>query len=91
MSAVSIPRVYRSFLRVASQFPDYNFRSYACRRIRSEFQSTPKTDYSQPYVDSQLDLLRRQVTLGKMFPSGGKDKHVFEEVIRRRKLGQPVV
>ena len=66
-------RLYRDMMREASRFPDFNFRSYFQRRIRDGFRSAPQLEntaeiearLARARID--LDMLRRQATLGQLF------------------------
>mmetsp|Transcript_13491 Transcript_13491/g.13691 ORF Transcript_13491/g.13691 Transcript_13491/m.13691 type:complete len:82 (-) Transcript_13491:311-556(-) len=75
MTTSSAPlRLFRSLLREAKQVNDYNFRSYAVRRVKSGFrlnQTLQRGDIESTLDQgfSQLALLKRQRTLGNMFPT----------------------
>lgn len=67
--------LYRRLLKESSQFDSYNFRAYALRRVRDAFRANvavtdPKTiDRLIKDGQSNLALIKRQVTIGKMYPS----------------------
>ncbi len=64
--------LYASMIRHAKRFDDYNFRHHALRRIKYGFrQNMQRSDGISPiYSDGlkQLDVLKRQVMLGKLYP-----------------------
>ena len=74
--------LYRQMLRESSKFPSYNYRSYALRRVRDGFRANSKIENSSHINDllketqENLNLIRRQVIIGKLYPS---NKLVIEE------------
>ena len=64
--------LYRSFFREAARFSDYNFRSYALRRVQTGFREnmTLSGDAAESaYQDgvSQLTSLRRMVAVSEIY------------------------
>eukprot|EP00591_Stephanopyxis_turris_P012500 CAMPEP_0195520028 /NCGR_PEP_ID=MMETSP0794_2-20130614/15962_1 /TAXON_ID=515487 /ORGANISM="Stephanopyxis turris, Strain CCMP 815" /LENGTH=64 /DNA_ID=CAMNT_0040649297 /DNA_START=72 /DNA_END=262 /DNA_ORIENTATION=+ len=53
MSTVSL---YRQFLRAAKSFTDYNFQSYAIRRVREQFRD------HKALVGSELEAVLKRAT-----------------------------
>lgn len=74
--------LYRQLLREAAKFESYNFRTYALRRVKLGFrennQATSPTQLPSLIAEakSSLQLIRRQVILGQLYPS---NKLVIEE------------
>ncbi len=75
--------LYRQLLREAAKFESYNFRSYALRRVKLGFRDHQQTTTSPTQVaslieeaKSSLELIRRQVILGRLYPA---NKLVIEE------------
>mmetsp|Transcript_66557 Transcript_66557/g.81478 ORF Transcript_66557/g.81478 Transcript_66557/m.81478 type:complete len:85 (+) Transcript_66557:3-257(+) len=68
-------RIYRSTLRAASKFTDYNFRHYFARRAREDFRAfysnQPVDDASQKAflqkAQENLNMLERQSTVSQMY------------------------
>lgn len=67
--------LYRQLLRESAKFESYNFRSYALRRVRdgfrANFNAQDASRNSDLIADAQrnLEIIRRQVILGKLYPS----------------------
>eukprot|EP00526_Cylindrotheca_closterium_P028004 CAMPEP_0113617686 /NCGR_PEP_ID=MMETSP0017_2-20120614/8916_1 /TAXON_ID=2856 /ORGANISM="Cylindrotheca closterium" /LENGTH=84 /DNA_ID=CAMNT_0000527105 /DNA_START=108 /DNA_END=362 /DNA_ORIENTATION=- /assembly_acc=CAM_ASM_000147 len=66
--------LYRSLLRQAKQVPDYNFRSYSIRRVKAGFRKNQHLQGEEAAAairdgQEQLEVLKRQVTIGKLYPS----------------------
>jgi len=69
--------LYRTMLREAEKFPDFNFRNYFQRRIRDAFKNAAtiedaavaEAELKRARID--LGLLQRQAAIGHMF-----DPHV---------------
>lgn len=72
--------LYRALLRESKQVNDYNFRSYAIRRVKAEFRKSQFMESSSEQQQGilkialqegqeQLDVLRRQRILGSLYPS----------------------
>lgn len=77
MAAGATPplRLYKLMLREAQKFADFNFRSYAVRRVRDGFRaavplSGPEVQAQLQVAQEQLALMRRQVTVGHLFNPG---------------------
>ncbi|CAK4068645.1 unnamed protein product [Aphanomyces euteiches] len=75
-------RLYRSLLREASQYQNYTFRSYSQRRVKEEFRANKATSGTDlkaalAFGYEQLELLRRQVAISKMYPG---EKSVMENI-----------
>mmetsp|Transcript_36570 Transcript_36570/g.72858 ORF Transcript_36570/g.72858 Transcript_36570/m.72858 type:complete len:85 (+) Transcript_36570:21-275(+) len=73
--------LYRSLLRAARGFTNYNFREYALRHVQEDFRaasdlSTP-AEITHAYKQGRmhLDVLRRQAMISSMFP---QEKHAME-------------
>ena len=72
--------LYRSLLRTSRTLPDYNFRSYTARRITASFKANKSLageDATKAIANgkAQLDMLRRQGTIGQLYP---QEKNVME-------------
>mmetsp|Transcript_14521 Transcript_14521/g.24831 ORF Transcript_14521/g.24831 Transcript_14521/m.24831 type:complete len:84 (+) Transcript_14521:158-409(+) len=66
--------LFRSLLREAKKVDNYNFRQYAIRRVKVGFQinrdlTGNEADLAFREGEEQLDILRRQVVLGGLYPS----------------------
>jgi len=65
--------LYRQLLRESSKFDSYNFRSYALRRVRDAFRANVQVQDPKiingliKEAQSNLELIRRQVILGKLY------------------------
>ncbi|CAD7927632.1 unnamed protein product [Amoebophrya sp. A120] len=62
--------LYRSILRAAHKFQDYNFRSYFLRRAREDWRRN--VDYNPTFIAGQrehLAVLQRQAIVSSLFPS----------------------
>ena len=74
--------LYRQLLKESAKFDSYNFRAYALRRVRDGFRANTKVEDASRIdslikeAQSNLELIRRQVVLGKLYPS---NKLVIEE------------
>ncbi|GAU19834.1 hypothetical protein TSUD_170600 [Trifolium subterraneum] len=72
-SPSQILSLYRSFIRVARQFPDYNIREYTKRRAIDAFRQNAKL--SEPssiseafsFGKSQLDVAKRQAVVYSLY------------------------
>ena len=72
-SSAALP-LLRSLLREARHMNDYNFRSYAMRRVKEGFVQNRHLSGEEAAKairegEEQLQVLRRQVVLGKLYPS----------------------
>mmetsp|Transcript_25589 Transcript_25589/g.54375 ORF Transcript_25589/g.54375 Transcript_25589/m.54375 type:complete len:85 (+) Transcript_25589:182-436(+) len=66
--------LFRSLLREARKVDNYNFRDYAIRRVRVGFQINRELTGNEASIalregEEHLDILRRQVVLGGLYPS----------------------
>mmetsp|Transcript_23703 Transcript_23703/g.35157 ORF Transcript_23703/g.35157 Transcript_23703/m.35157 type:complete len:87 (+) Transcript_23703:98-358(+) len=64
----------RSLLREAHKMSDYNFRSYAARRVKAGFRKNSLLQGQElaaavKYGEEQLAVLKRQVIIGNLYPS----------------------
>ncbi|XP_010899231.1 LYR motif-containing protein 4B [Esox lucius] len=65
--------LYRLLMKESSKLPSYNFRTYALRRVRDAFRANQSI--KDPKVvekllkqgKDNLGIIRRQVTIGKMY------------------------
>ncbi|XP_025115955.1 LOW QUALITY PROTEIN: LYR motif-containing protein 4-like [Pomacea canaliculata] len=68
--------LYKNLLREGKKFPDYNYRMYALRKTRDEFQNNKKiTDlvHIQELIkeaEENLRVIQRQVVIGQMYSEG---------------------
>jgi len=66
-------QLYKTMLREAGKFPDFNFRSYALRRVRDGFKSGKSLEQSDAITthvleaERNLQVIKRQATLGSLF------------------------
>ena len=73
--------LYRSLLRAAQGFSNYNFREYAMRRVREDMRASQGLIETEDIMRAQregqqhLALVRRQATISSLFPQG---KHAME-------------
>ena len=73
--------LYRSMIRLAYKFPQYNYRMYALRRLRDGFRegrNLTGEEASTAYEAAlrSRELLQRQTTIGQMYASA--DRLVIE-------------
>mmetsp|Transcript_15566 Transcript_15566/g.25927 ORF Transcript_15566/g.25927 Transcript_15566/m.25927 type:complete len:80 (+) Transcript_15566:85-324(+) len=73
MTSTALP-LLRSLLREARHINDYNFRSYAVRRVKAGFDKNRNLTGEEAAVamrdgEEQLQVLKRQVVLGQLYPS----------------------
>ncbi|XP_041986197.1 protein bcn92 [Aricia agestis] len=75
--------LYKSLLKESQKFPNYNFRSYALRRIRDAFKSNKTIGDNKEilkeyeYGKQNLEIIKRQVVIGDMFRT---EKLVIENI-----------
>ncbi|XP_015521259.1 LYR motif-containing protein 4 [Neodiprion pinetum] len=68
-----IVNLYRNLIRESKKWDSYNYRMYALRKIRHEFrenkllQDAEKIKESYNYGLTNLDMIRRQVTIGNLY------------------------
>jgi len=66
-------QLYKTMLREAGKFPDFNFRSYALRRVRDGFKTGKSLQDSEAIAaqileaENNLQVIKRQATLGSLF------------------------
>ncbi|XP_046738492.1 LYR motif-containing protein 4 [Diprion similis] len=72
-----IINLYRNMIRESKKWDSYNYRMYALRKIRHEFrekkllQDAEKIKESYNYGLTNLDMIRRQVTIGNLYSTRG--------------------
>ncbi|XP_004491882.1 uncharacterized protein [Cicer arietinum] len=72
-SAAEILSLFRSFIRIARQFPDYNIREYTKRRAVDAFRqnatlSNPSSiSDAFSYGKSQLEVAKRQAVVYSLY------------------------
>ena len=65
--------LYKTMLRESEKFVDKNYRSYAIRRVRDGFKQGAKEtepikiDANITYAKNNLEVIRRQSTVGHLF------------------------
>eukprot|EP00814_Leptocylindrus_danicus_P005345 CAMPEP_0116018874 /NCGR_PEP_ID=MMETSP0321-20121206/8899_1 /TAXON_ID=163516 /ORGANISM="Leptocylindrus danicus var. danicus, Strain B650" /LENGTH=83 /DNA_ID=CAMNT_0003489333 /DNA_START=167 /DNA_END=418 /DNA_ORIENTATION=+ len=69
----AVKSLYRSLAREAKRLSDYNFRTYAIRRVKKGFElnrNLAGLEINAAIEDGkrQLDMLKRQSTIGQMYP-----------------------
>lgn len=75
--------LYKSLLRESEKFANYNFRSYALRRIRDGFRDSkgitdPKLVKKQFDLGAEsLETIRRQIVVGSLYQT---EKLVIENL-----------
>ena len=79
-SRPGVLRLYKSLLRAAREFENYNFRDYAARYVRDDFRAHRDADAAaaaELYAKGleQRDQLKRMATVSSLFPDG---KHAME-------------
>mmetsp|Transcript_6629 Transcript_6629/g.9474 ORF Transcript_6629/g.9474 Transcript_6629/m.9474 type:complete len:82 (-) Transcript_6629:159-404(-) len=76
MSSTAPIPLFRSLLREAKKMGDYNFRSFAVRRVKTGFALNKNLQGREAATAAlnkgvqDLAMLRRQAALGQMYPSG---------------------
>lgn len=82
-SRMQLLTLYKKLIRESERFTNYNFRSYALRRVRVAFRenkslSDPKLIQKEIGIaKDNLEIIRRQVTIGDMYKT---DKLVIENL-----------
>ncbi|XP_032453210.1 LYR motif-containing protein 4B [Nasonia vitripennis] len=80
-SRTAILELYRNLIKESKKWCSYNYREYALRKIRYEFQQNKSLQDPAKIDDcykrglESLDVLRRQVTIGNLYKT---DKLVIE-------------
>ncbi|KAJ0170128.1 hypothetical protein K1T71_014056 [Dendrolimus kikuchii] len=83
VTKMQILSLYKSLMRESQKFSNYNFRSYAVRRVRDAFKdsktlSDPKLIKQElSFAKANLNIIRRQVIIGDMYKT---DKLVIENL-----------
>ena len=73
MNKVKILGLYRTMLRAANSFENYNFRVYATEKIRKTFrqhkheEDVTKVNELVHLAEDNLEVIRRQTTIGKLY------------------------
>mmetsp|Transcript_16733 Transcript_16733/g.31703 ORF Transcript_16733/g.31703 Transcript_16733/m.31703 type:complete len:90 (-) Transcript_16733:156-425(-) len=75
MNSSSSISLFRSLMRETHKMNDYNFRSYARRRVKHGFLKNRNLQGEELAAamlegEQQLSLLKRQVIIGNLYPSG---------------------
>lgn len=74
--STGVPKLlYRNLMREAKKMNDYNFRMYALRRVKTGFKMSRNLQGEEATAairngEEQLEVLKRQVILGQLYPSG---------------------
>lgn len=72
-SRSQILSLYKIMLKESAKFPDFNFRSYAVRRIRDGFKQAKNLNEPAQiqkqveYARQNLEVIKRQAMIGHMF------------------------
>eukprot|EP00579_Thalassiosira_antarctica_P007980 CAMPEP_0201882730 /NCGR_PEP_ID=MMETSP0902-20130614/14373_1 /ASSEMBLY_ACC=CAM_ASM_000551 /TAXON_ID=420261 /ORGANISM="Thalassiosira antarctica, Strain CCMP982" /LENGTH=84 /DNA_ID=CAMNT_0048411319 /DNA_START=71 /DNA_END=325 /DNA_ORIENTATION=- len=66
--------LFRTLLRESKKVDNYNFRHYAIRRVKVGFQLNKDLTGNEAGLafregEEQLDILKRQVVIGGLYPS----------------------
>lgn len=82
----AVRQLYRQLLREAERFPQYNYRQYALRRIRDEFERRKDLEADKaPELlargREELERLRRMTTVASLY---AHDKLVIEGDVESR-------
>nr|XP_057915948.1 LYR motif-containing protein 4B-like [Doryrhamphus excisus]XP_057916831.1 LYR motif-containing protein 4B-like [Doryrhamphus excisus] len=73
LSSTQVLSLYRMMLRESRNFPSYNYRTYALRRVRDAFRANKQVDDPKTVERLVLEgrqslaLIQRQVAIGHMF------------------------
>lgn len=84
-SRTVVVSLYKSLLKEAKKFPDFNYRSYFVRRIRDGFRESQhfaeqaKIAEQVRYAEENLQLIKRQILIGHMF---GRNQPLSVEVTK---------
>ena len=74
-SRTNVLSLYKQLIRECKQFPTYNYREYAIRRTRDKFKQNKDLikaeDINKQMEEAKksLELVKRQVLIGKMYES----------------------
>ncbi|XP_059356891.1 LYR motif-containing protein 4 [Carassius carassius] len=72
-SRAQVISLYRMLMKESKQFPSYNYRTYALRRVKDGFRDNlhvdnPKTlDVLLNQARENLALIKRQVSIGHLY------------------------
>jgi len=72
-SRTQILSLYKNMMRESYKFPDFNFRSYAVRRVRDEFKASKTlsdtNDISKQLANARMnfEVIKRQATISHLF------------------------
>ncbi|XP_063631404.1 LYR motif-containing protein 4 [Cydia splendana] len=83
VTKMQVLSIYKNLLRESQKFANYNFRSYALRRVRDAFKanktlSDPKQIQKEyQFAKENLAIIRRQAAIGDMYQT---EKLVIENV-----------
>ncbi|XP_076629413.1 LYR motif-containing protein bcn92 [Colletes latitarsis] len=81
-----ILNLYRSLIRESKKWNSYNYRMYALRKIRHEFQENKalrdRERINEEYKKGQevLEVIKRQVTIGNLYAT----KPLIIETMKKR-------
>ena len=86
----AVRQLYRQLLREAERFPQYNYRQYAMRRIRDEFERRKDMEASKiPELlakgRGELERLRRMTSVASLY---AHDKLIIEGDASKEDLGK---
>lgn len=74
--------LYKQMMRESQKFPDYNFRSYALRRVKDGFREGQKEGDQQRIAElvqkaqENLGIIKRQTVIGNLY---GDNPSVIED------------
>lgn len=74
ISRTNVLKLYKDLLHASRRINNYNFKSYAIRRVKDEFrkyQSLKDSDILSGFYQhglSQLQLVKRQATISELYP-----------------------
>ncbi|XP_076827269.1 LYR motif-containing protein 4 [Brachyhypopomus gauderio] len=74
-SKAQVLTLYRMLLKESKNFPSYNYRTYALRRVRDAFRENRSVEEPQAVEQllqkacDNLEIIRRQVSIGRMYSS----------------------
>ncbi|CAG4949772.1 unnamed protein product [Parnassius apollo] len=73
VSKTHILSIYKSLMRESAKFSNYNFRSYALRRVRDAFKEHKSLadkkliNKEYQFAKDNLAIIKRQVVIGEMY------------------------
>ena len=74
MTADSIQNLYKSLLRYARQFPQYNYRNYALRKIKEDFslakdslKTTEEVNKFLKEKEESLEQMKRMIKVQSLY------------------------